>query len=49
MSVLKGAELLGKHLKLFTEKMEHSGQIDSVVSVQPFDIEARKKQLKGET
>lgn len=23
--VLKGCELLGKHLKLFTEKMEHSG------------------------
>lgn len=24
-SVLKGYELLGKHLKLFTDKMEHSG------------------------
>lgn len=24
-NVLKGAELLGKHLKLFTDKMEHSG------------------------
>lgn len=23
--VLKGAELLGKHLKLFTDKLEHSG------------------------
>ena len=25
--VLKGAELLGKHLKLFTDKVEHSGNI----------------------
>jgi len=25
MGVLKGAELLGKHLKLFTDKTEHSG------------------------
>jgi phage terminase small subunit len=24
-SVLKGAELLGKHLKLFTDKTEHTG------------------------
>jgi phage terminase small subunit len=26
-AVLKGAELLGKHLKLWTDKMEHSGSI----------------------
>ena len=26
-AVLKGAELLGKHLKLFTDKHEHSGSI----------------------
>ena len=25
--VLKGCELLGKHLKLFTEKVEHSGKV----------------------
>lgn len=25
--VLKGAELLGKHLKLFTDKVEHSGEV----------------------
>jgi phage terminase small subunit len=25
MAVLKGAELLGKHLKLFTDKVEHGG------------------------
>ena len=29
-SVLKGCELLGKHLKLFTEKVEHSGQVEHV-------------------
>lgn len=28
MGVLKGAELLGKHLKLFTEKVEHGGAIE---------------------
>jgi phage terminase small subunit len=27
-AVLKGAELLGRHLKLFTDKVEHSGEID---------------------
>lgn len=27
LAVLKGAELLGKHLKMFTDKVEHSGQI----------------------
>lgn len=27
-AVLKGAELLGKHLKLFTEKHEHSGGLE---------------------
>lgn len=26
-AVLKGCELLGKHLKLFTDKVEHEGQI----------------------
>lgn len=26
-AVLKGAELLGKHLKMFTDKVEHSGQV----------------------
>jgi phage terminase small subunit len=26
-AVLKGAELLGKHLKLFTDKVEHSGGV----------------------
>ncbi len=26
-AVLKGAELLGKHLKMFTDKVEHSGSV----------------------
>lgn len=34
--VLKGAELLGKHLKLFTDKVEHSGGL-SVVAVTDLD------------
>jgi len=29
-SALKGYELLGKHLKLFTEKVEHSGSIETM-------------------
>jgi len=29
-SALKGYELLGKHLKLFTEKLEHSGSIETM-------------------
>ena len=32
MGVLKGAELLGKHLKLFTDKVEHSGEVTLNVS-----------------
>lgn len=36
--VLKGAELLGRHLKMFTDKVEHSGEIgmpEIVIGVQP--------------
>lgn len=29
-SVLKGYELLGKHLKIFTDKVEHSGSIETM-------------------
>nr|WP_305071650.1 terminase small subunit [Providencia sp. wls1938] len=29
-AVLKGYELLGKHLKLFTDKVEHSGSIETM-------------------
>lgn len=32
MGVLKGAELLGKHLKLFTDKVEHSGEVNLTVT-----------------
>lgn len=32
-AVLKGAELLGKHLKLFTDKHEHSGPDGSPMTV----------------
>lgn len=34
-AVLKGAELLGKHLKLFTEKLEHSGGINVTINKPP--------------
>lgn len=32
-AVLKGCELLGKHLKLFTEKHEYSGSVNVVVNM----------------
>jgi len=31
--VLKGCELLGKHLKLFTDKVEQSGEINVTVNI----------------
>lgn len=34
-AVLKGAELLGKHLKMFTDKVEHSGSV--TVTATPLD------------
>lgn len=37
-AVLKGAELLGKHLKLFTDKVEHTGKIE-VESLTDDDID----------
>lgn len=30
---LKAFELLGKHLKLFTDKVEHSGELDNKITV----------------
>ena len=39
-TVLKGYELLGKHLKLFTDKVEHSGEQEVKVI---FDIPRPKK------
>jgi phage terminase small subunit len=38
IGVLKGAELLGKHLKLFTEKHEHSGAVSLVVSAEDAEL-----------
>jgi phage terminase small subunit len=38
-AALKGLELLGKHLKMFTDKIEHSGQVDIAQKV----LEARKR------
>jgi len=32
-TVLKGYELLGKHLKLFTDKVEHSGSVENKVII----------------
>ena len=32
VAVLRGCELLGKHLKLFTDKVEHSGTVAVVAS-----------------
>lgn len=32
-AVLKGAELLGKHLKMFTDKLEHSGKVENSAPV----------------
>lgn len=34
MGVLKGAELLGKHLKLFTEKVEHTGKDGGAIEIE---------------
>jgi phage terminase small subunit len=34
-NVLRGYELLGKHLKLFTDKVEHSGSIDTPAEMTP--------------
>lgn len=31
---LKANELLGKHLKLFTDKVEHSGKVDSTIVIE---------------
>lgn len=31
-AVLKGAELLGKHLKLFTDKIEHGGELSFTIT-----------------
>lgn len=47
-SILKGAELLGKFnkLKLFTDKIEHSGEIKQEITIEKVDLEERIKLLK---
>jgi len=34
-AVLKGSELLGKHLKMFTDKVEHTGNV--TITASPLD------------
>ena len=46
-NLLKGCELLGKHLKLFTDKVEHSGGVD-LNSLSDEGIEARLSALEDE-
>ena len=41
-AVLRGCELLGKHLKLFTDKVEHSGN----VSMSDLSEDERDKRLR---
>jgi phage terminase small subunit len=38
--VLKGAELLGKHLKMFTEKVEHSGPDGAAIQIEAVKADA---------
>lgn len=47
--VLKGAELLGKHLKLFTEKVEHSGPDGAAIQIERVrsDAESFKRTITG--
>jgi phage terminase small subunit len=49
-AVLKGAELLGKYqnLKLWTDKVEHSGDKENPIAVTSVDLNDRIKQVKGE-
>lgn len=47
-AVLRGAELLGKHIKMFTDKVEHSGKVETEVTVISTDLEDRIKNLKKE-
>lgn len=45
-AVLKGCELLGKHLKLFTDKVEHSGKL-TVETLTDEQLDAKIKALSG--
>jgi len=49
--VLKGCELLGKHLKLFTEKHEHTGADGGPIQTQALtdqELDAKIKRLIGQ-
>lgn len=43
-AVLKGAELLGKHLKMFTDKTEHSGPNGGPINVSRIELVPMKAQ-----
>lgn len=47
-AVLKGAELLGKYknLKIFSDKVEHSGEVEHTVKVSEIDLIERAKAFK---
>jgi phage terminase small subunit len=49
-AILKGFELLGKYksLKLWTDKVEHSGDKENPIAVTSVDLNERIKQVKGE-
>lgn len=40
-NVLRGAELIGKHLGMFKEKVEHSGKVEVETSADPLDLARR--------
>lgn len=42
-AVLKGCELLGKHLKLFTDKIEHSGKDGNPLIPEQSDMELARR------
>lgn len=50
-SALKGFELLGKHLKLFTDKVEHTGKDGAAIQIEQVqaDAEAFRRKLLTNT
>lgn len=48
-NVLKGAELLGKHLGMFTDKVEHSGSVHQEISnLTPEQVIERMKEKRND-
>ena len=43
LAIFKGCELLGKHLKLFTDKVEHSGELGLNISKIQIEVVAPGK------